>query len=109
MASPSKDSPRSKLSKASRPCLSEFWHSSGTCQQNKFTVAKCHRYDQFVSDLITAHVSKYPSYDVAGLLEEVGGGGEVEGVGETGEAEPEDEEVQEPEKTFLPCFDTESD
>ena len=55
------------------------------------------------------HVSKYLSYEVAGLLEEVGGGGEVEGVGEAGEAEPEDEEVQEPEKTFLPCFDTQSD
>ena len=53
--------------------------------------------------------SDYLSYEVASLLEEVGGGGDVERVGEAGEAEPKDEEVQEPEKTFLPCFDTESD
>ena len=43
-------------------------------------------------------VSKYPSYHAAGLLEEVDGGGEVEGIGEAGEAETKDKKVQEPEK-----------
>ena len=54
--------------------------------------------------LISVHLSKYLSYQGAGLLEEVDGGRQVKGVGQAGEAEPEDKEVQEPEKTFLPCF-----
>ena len=46
--------------------------------------------------------SKYPSDDKVGVLEEVDGGGEVERIGEAGEAEPKDKEVQEPKKTLFP-------
>ena len=48
--------------------------------------------------LLCLIVSKYPSYHAAGLVEEVEGGGEVEGIGEAGEAETKDKKVQEPEK-----------
>ena len=45
---------------------------------------------------------KYPSDDVAGVLEEVDGGGEVKCIGKAGQGESKDKEVQEPEKTLSP-------
>ena len=44
--------------------------------------------------------SKYPSDDEAGVLEEVDGGGEIEGIGEASQAQSKDKEVQKTEKAL---------
>ena len=56
----------------------------------------------FLSWSIQEMCCKYPSDDVAMVLEEVNGGGEFKCIGKAGEAESKDKEVQEPEKTLFP-------